>query len=170
LNVTTAAAVNVARNYRLRTGTVLLRDPGGQAWGWFVDGPARMHIRPMDADGRLEAGVIFLEEEGRRCFIPVGVPARTAEQLQAVVEQHRPAIERAWVKFMILKGWINVYVDRDYVIVIAYPGVVGVEFVRVLHLADIIGRSQPRDVALDAGTGDIIVDDAHVQLGPVLWL
>ena len=66
---------------------------------------------------------IWLEDDiGNRAFESHGpLPVRVREPLHAWVTGHRNAIEAAWIRVMVSKGWLRIRVLGKTVDVVAYP-------------------------------------------------
>jgi hypothetical protein len=176
-------AHRVAYRFALsKTATIVMRDTPapGWVWGWFWDVEPRMIIEPMDIEHR-RLGWIFLEDrEGQRTFQAVGaIPARVLAKLRPVVEANRYRIEAAWVRTMIISGWVDARLVQcmDGIQIVAYRGLPNQRLNLVtVNWPRIIGSRapEPEDVALDRDAGALLIGarepiPVRVPLASILW-
>jgi hypothetical protein len=181
---TTKIAHRVAARFaKAKTSAVVLRDVPvpGWAWGWYAsDIEPRMVIRPMNAEHR-GLGWIFLEDrEGQRTFEAVGaIPARVLASLRPLVEANRHRIEAAWVRTMIISGWVDARLVQctGAIQIVSYRGLsnqrlnlVTVDWPRIVGPR----APEPEDVALDADASALVVGarelrPVRVPLAGILW-
>ncbi len=103
---------------------VILRDvPTGYHWGWYSREEPRMHLQVVDRQHQHLGYKVWLEEKGRRVFLPEpGIPAKVAKALREACQRQRARIEADWVAFMIVNGWLSFRLRGSVIELTAYPG------------------------------------------------
>ena len=138
-----------ARSVRLTNGRpaarkpkpmIILRNvPSGYHWGWFTREDQRMHLQPVDRLHRASGCKVWLEQNGRRAFEPVGdIPAKVLKSLRAEVDKSRKKIEDEWTVLMLENRWLDTHLSGSVVILTAYPNTPGSRFARYVDLAEIL--------------------------------
>ena len=99
---------------------VIVRNiPSGYNWGWYSREDPRMHLQTLDGP---EGYKVWLEEEGKRVFQPVGkIPRKVLHPLQKKLIDQRQFIEGKWTRFMIDQGWLQLFVALPHATLLAYP-------------------------------------------------
>ena len=145
----------------IRTAVVAHVDPLGHSWGWFADGPPRMHLVPM-APEHLGAARVWLDYRGVRCFrvdrLADGA-GLDLEELRESVCRTRDTIESAWLRTCELRGWLA-YSGREMVIGIY----VGTDNQLTRSLREV--QYQPELVQLDVATNSACIG---VRANRLIW-
>ena len=162
---------------------VIIRDkPPTYDWGWFSREDQRMHLQTVDKDHRHLHYKVWLEEKGRKVFVPEStIPAKVLKALQNEVGKQRGRIEAYWIAFMIKNGWLRVQLKSGLITLFAYPNSPN-HFERSLPLAEVIPNEDvakkvsPADVTLNEEYGMLEIfpkrDEAgrvHMPLENLLW-
>ncbi len=131
---------------------VIIRNvPAGFNWGWYSREHPRMHVQTLD---RPVGYKVWLEEEGKRVFQPVGkIPRRVLNPLQEKMIEQRLFIEGKWVRFMLDQGWLDLHVALPHLTLVAYPHHPG-KFARKIDLrtwftSEQLATLSPEIIALD---------------------
>jgi hypothetical protein len=113
---------------------VIIRDaPKGYKWGWYSREDPRMHLQSL---GKSFEYKVWLEEGGKRVFIPAGkFPGTISKGLAAKVSEHRTPIEDMWVRFMLDNGWLALHKALPKLTLVAYPNTPN-KFSRVIDLTE----------------------------------
>jgi len=101
---------------------VVIRNvPKGHHWGWYSREDPRMHLQTVDSEHR-NLYKVWLEEAGRRVFIPQGkISRKVLDPLQTEVMNLRRHIEDRWVDLMLDQHWLQLHVALPEVTLLAYP-------------------------------------------------
>lgn len=148
-------------------------------WGWFSREDPRMHVQTVDDEHRegKEAYKVWLEENGRRVFVPDGpIPAKVLKPLKVEVQRRRLAVEAQWASFMVKQGWLQLALDPSGKVATLtayghYPG----KFTRTVDLVDhfpiIAGAPlSPSDIKLVTNPSAIeLWGEDHISLAELLW-
>lgn len=140
-------SARVARRYLgsfLRTAVVAHVDPLGNSWGWFADGPPRMHLVPVDPT-HVGTARVWLEDRGTRSF-QVDFRATYCDidldELRESAKKSRDRIESEWLRSCDRRGWLA-YSPRDAMVAIYFG--TAEQIVRRLHES----RWEPECLKLD---------------------
>jgi hypothetical protein len=116
------------------TFTFVRSAPRGYDWGFVWPGEPRMHLQTVDA-GHLGEYRVWLEEGGRRAFVPAGpIPPSVLAAIRDRVARNRRSVEYFWSILATREGWIRASRAGDLVTVEIYPGTPG-HFSRTVDLA-----------------------------------
>jgi hypothetical protein len=157
-------ADRVARRFlgsSVRTAVVAHVDPLGNSWGWFANGPPRMHLVPVDPT-HVGTARVWLEERGTRSF---QVEFRATycdldlDELRASVIRARDAIESAWLRSCDLPGWLA-YSPRDAMVAIYFS--TSEQIVRRLHDS----RWDPESLQLNVEENSACLE---VRINRLIW-
>jgi hypothetical protein len=121
----------VATRFVEATPLVVEDVPPKHDWGWASREDPRMHLQSRLPE-KGENYKVWLEEKGRRTFIPVKrtketdkydtMSSKIEDAIRAHVAHSREAIENRWVQLMLDKDWLSYEVyDGTKVIITAYP-------------------------------------------------
>jgi hypothetical protein len=159
---------------------ILENTPPGYHWGWYSREEPRMHLQTVD-DKHEGLYKVWLEERGRRIFEPATrIDKRVLTILRRAVNERRQNIEGRWVRFMIKKGWLQVFLSAPKATLVAYPNTPN-SFARVIDLSeDILPEEaqalKPEDIALSPDMGSLqiwpnLAEDLRqdVRLSSILW-
>jgi|LSQX01.3.fsa_nt_gb hypothetical protein len=163
---------------------VILRNvPPSYNWGFYSREEPRMHLQVVDPQHRRLGYKVWLEERGRRVFLPLpGIPAKVLKSLQqeVSVSRRRDGIEHEWVDLMIQKQWLSVRLEWPLIRIFAYPGTPNA-FERQLNLLADFSEEfariiTPEDVVLNEELAclELLPDRhesrrPHIRLQPILW-
>ena len=99
---------------------VIVRNvPSGHDWSWHSREDQRMHLQSVDEQHDYK---VWLEEKGERTFESVGkIPSKVVKALREYVAEHRIHIEDRWVRLMLDKHWLHLYIALPKLTLVAYP-------------------------------------------------
>ena len=164
--------------------------PPKHDWGWASREDPRMHLQSRLPE-KGENYKVWLEEKGRRTFIPVKrtketdkydtMSSKIEDAIRAHVAHSREAIENRWVQIMLDKDWLSYEVyDGTKVIITAYP-TYPTKFSRTIDIltfypAILRHVQEPLKVGLDRGAAGLAVgheDDPRrrntIPFRTILW-
>jgi len=159
--------------------SVVIRNvPKGHNWGWFSREDPRMHLQTVDQKHDYK---IWLEENGRRIFEPVGkIPSTVLKKIAEEVAAHRKFVETNWVRFMIKQNWLQLHVSLPEFVLIAYPNYPH-KFTRKLDLTneinpDFLKSLRPEAFELNREMGSVRLDKNvpeagafDIRISSLLW-
>jgi hypothetical protein len=117
-------AARVARRFlgsTIRSAVVAHVDPLGNSWGWFADGPPRMHLVPVDPK-HVGTARVWLEDRGLRSFevdYRITGSDLDLDELRESVRESRDRIESEWLRSCDRRGWLA-YSSRDAMVAVYF--------------------------------------------------